>query len=48
MKCKNCKNYIKKGKEAYFQANVVCQRCFERLTKRWRIPSIIRPPGYLA
>jgi hypothetical protein len=30
-KCKLCKAIIPKGKESYFEKNIVCSRCFKRL-----------------
>jgi recombinational DNA repair protein (RecF pathway) len=30
-KCKLCRAEIKKGNEKYYEANKVCQRCWDRL-----------------
>lgn len=34
MKCSKCKQQIPKGEEAYFEAKVICQRCWHLM--KWR------------
>ena len=34
MKCSICDIIFKKGKEAYYEKKIVCQRCYRRLTHK--------------